>query len=241
VFLGDAVHSEVDGQMEEMDSSMLLMDLIFRLKVRYPGRVFFIRGNHDSFSEDLAKDGIPQGLLWAKALRETRGKAYRKAMQRYYDVLPYVVVSDDFACAHAAPPKTKISPDMLVDLHRYPGLIMELINNRMYRPNRPAGYTKGDFRRFRKAMKLAPETPFIVGHTPLDRSDTLWLNAGGIEHHHILYSASQNYVGVFTRIGGEMLPLRYLAESLLPVVNGPAVLHAYRSPGYTAEAARAGS
>jgi len=220
VFLGDAVHSEVDGEMEDMQDSILIMDLIFRLKVRFPDQVFFIRGNHESFSEEIAKDGIPQGLLWAKALRDTRGKAYRKAMDKYYRTLPYVVVSDDFACCHAAPPKSKITPDMLVELHRYPGLIMELINNRMYRPNRPAGYTKGDIRRFRKAMQLAPDTPFIVGHTPLDRTDTIWLNAGGMPNHHILYSAADNWVGVFVRIGGKMVPLRYPAESLRPVVNG---------------------
>jgi len=220
VFLGDAVHSEVEGEMEEMESSILIMDLIFRLKVCFPERVFFIRGNHESFSEDIAKDGIPQGLLWAKALRDARGKTYRKAMEQYYRALPYVVVSQDFACCHAAPPKSKVSLDMLVDLQRFPGLIMELINNRMYRPNRPAGYTKGDIRRFRKAMQLAPNTPFIVGHTPLDRSDTIWLNAGGMDNHHILYSAADNWVGVFTRIGGEMVPLRYPAESLLPIING---------------------
>jgi hypothetical protein len=108
---------------------------------------------------------------------------------------------------------------MLVELHRYPGLIMELINNRMYRPNRPAGYTKGDIRRFRKAMQLAPDTPFIVGHTPLDRTDTLWLNAGGMPNHHILYSAADNWVGVFTRIRGKMVPLRYPTESLAALLN----------------------
>ena len=32
VILGDAVHSEVDGEMEDMDSSILMMDLILRLK-----------------------------------------------------------------------------------------------------------------------------------------------------------------------------------------------------------------
>ena len=220
VFLGDEVHSEVDGQMEDMDDSILMMDLIFRLKVRFPDRVFLIRGNHESFSEEIAKDGIPQGLLWAKALRDARGKRYLKAMETYYRAMPYVVVSEDFACCHAAPPKSKITLEMLVELGRYPGLIKELINNRMYRANRPAGYTKGDIRRFRKALGLAPDTPFIVGHTPLDRTDTLWLNAGGMPNHHILYSAADNWVGVFTRVGGKMVPLRYPTESLATLLNG---------------------
>jgi hypothetical protein len=219
ILIGDAVHSEIDGEMEEMDSSMLMMDLIFRLKLRFPDRVFYLRGNHDAFCEDIAKDGIPQGLLWARALVETRGKAYLQEMERFYRHIPYVLVAPHCIACHAAPPRTEVTPDMLVEIHRYPGLLMELINNRMQRPNRPQGYTRGDVRRFRKALSLAPETPLIVGHTPMDRTDTLWLNVGGIQNHHILYSAHPHQVGVFTRIGGTMIPLRYTVEPLLSLVN----------------------
>ena len=193
---------------------MLIMDLIFRLKLRFPEHFFFIRGNHDSFAEEVSKVGVPQGQLWRRALRKARGKEYRKAMQRYYGLLPYVVFSPDFLAAHAAPPRSKISKDMLINIDRYPGLILELINNRMQRPNRPGGYTKGDVRRFRKTLGLPDETPFIVGHTPMDQSEAYWLNVGGAVNHHILYSANDTWVGAFTRIGREMWPLRYPAEPL---------------------------
>ena len=116
VIIGDAVHSERDGQLDQMDDSMLIMDLIFRLKLRFPEHFFFIRGNHDSFGEEISKGGVPQGLFWKRALNKARGKEYRKAMQRYYDLLPYVVVSPDFCAAHAAPPRSKVSADMLVDI-----------------------------------------------------------------------------------------------------------------------------
>ncbi len=214
VFIGDAVHSEQQGMLEDMEDSMLIMDLIFRLKLRFPEHFFFIRGNHESFAEEVSKVGVPQGQLWRRALRRTRGKEYRKAMQRFYDLLAYVAISPDFIAAHAAPPRSKITRDMLVDIDRYPGLVMELINNRMQRPNRPGGYTKGDVRRFRKALDLPAETPFIVGHTPMDQTETYWLNIGGAENHHILYSASDKWVGAFTRIGKEMWPLRYPVEPL---------------------------
>ena len=220
VILGDAVHSERDGALEKMGDSMLMMDLIFRLKLRFPEHFFFVRGNHDSFSEDIAKGGVLQGLLWKRALKKARGADYRRAMQRYYDLLPYVVVSPDFCAAHAAPPRTKISVDMLIEIHRYPGLVKELISNRMQRHDRPGGYTKGDIRRLRKALGLPRETPFIVGHTPMDQNDTYWLNVGGAENHHVLYSAGESWVGAFTRIGGEMWPLKYPAEPLLGLVNG---------------------
>ena len=42
VLLGDAVHSEHIDDMEEMDSSILIMDLIFTLKLRFPNNFFYI-------------------------------------------------------------------------------------------------------------------------------------------------------------------------------------------------------
>jgi len=218
VLLGDLVHSEIDGEMEDMDSSLLLMDLVLRLKVRFPDQLFVIRGNHDSFSEDVAKEGIPQGLLWQKAVLDSRGKAYKQALDRFYALLPYVAMAKTFAACHAAPPKTKITRDMLVDIYRYPGLIPELINNRMYRPSKPAGYTKGDVKRFRKSLGLDRDTPLIVGHTPLDRTETYWLDVGGIANHHILYSAAEDWAGVGTFIGGKLIPLKYPSEHLRPVI-----------------------
>lgn len=219
IIIGDAVHSERDGELDQMEGSMLMMDLIFRLKLRFPERFFYVRGNHDGFSEEVAKGGIPQGLLWKQALKEARGKEYRKAMKRYYELLPYVVASPRFAAVHAAPPRTKISADMLVNIQRYPGLITELISNRMVRPNRPGGYTKGDVKRFRKTLELQPEAPVIVGHTPLDHENTYWLDVGGAAKHHILYSAGESWVGAFAGIGDSLRPVRYPCEPLLDLVN----------------------
>ena len=219
VIIGDAVHSEREGELDQMDDSIVMMDLLFRLKLRFPEHFFFIRGNHDSFHEEISKGGIPQGLFWRRALKKARGKEYRKAMQDYYDLLPYIVSSPDFGAAHAAPPRSKVSKDMLIEIERYPGLIPELLANRMNRPNRPGGYTKGDVKRFRKTLGLAPETPFIVGHTPMDNVDTYWLNVGMAENHHILYSAHETWVGAFVRIGEKMQAIRYPVESLRKLVN----------------------
>ena len=219
VILGDAVHSEMDGSMEEMETSLLIMDLILRLKLWYPQQVFYIRGNHDSFDEEIGKDGVPQGLLWAKALRDTRGEAYKKAMDRFYELLPFVVVSKTYVACHAAPPKGKVDMDMLVNIHKYPALIKEVTCNRLQRPNRPAGYTKGDVKRFRNTLKLGGKAELFVGHTPLTRHDTIWSNVGGIEHHDVVFSGNIPWIGVYTSTDGEMIPLRYRAETLLPIIN----------------------
>lgn len=219
VILGDAVHSEMDGQMEEMETSLLIMDLILRLKLWYPQQVFYLRGNHDSFDEDIGKDGIPQGLLWSKALRNTRGEEYKKAMDRFYKLLPFVVLSKTYVACHAAPPRGKVDMDMLINIHKYPALINEVTCNRLQRPNRPAGYTKGDVKRFRKTLKLGGKAELFVGHTPLTRHDTIWSNVGGIEHHDVVFSGNIPWIGVYTSTDGEMIPLRYRAETLLPVIN----------------------
>ncbi len=220
VILGDAVHSERDEKLGDMDDSMLMMDLIFRLKLRFPEHLFFVRGNHESFSEDVSKGGTPQGLLWKRALKKARTRDYRRAMQRYYDLLPFAVKSPHFCATHAAPATSKVSAEMLIDIHQHADLRRELVTNRMRRGDRPGGYTKGDLKRFRRALGLGAHAPFIVGHTPLDSENCYWLEVGGMKGHHVLYSAGRRWVGVMTRIGGEMVPLRYPAEPLLELVNG---------------------
>ncbi|MCP4150116.1 MAG: metallophosphoesterase, partial [bacterium] len=74
-------------------------------------------------------------------------------------------------------------------------------------------------KRFRKGMSLEPNFPFIVGHNPITETETLWLNVGKIENHHIVFSAKLHSIGVFTRIGDGMLPLLYKTEPLLEAIN----------------------
>jgi len=202
-----------------MDSSMLLMDLIFRLKLRFPDRVFYLRGNHDSFSADISKGGVPQGLLWEKALHEKRGLKYRDAMQRFYDTLPYMVMTPRYLACHAGPPCGKVSRQDIINIRAFPKLERELTHVRIQRQNSPSGYSRGDVMRLRKRLQLDPATPFIVGHTPLSPDDTCWPDAGGIDHHHVLFGANDFWVGVISRFGKLLLPLRYPVEPLLSVFN----------------------
>lgn len=220
IILGDAVHSEVEDKLDEMEGSLLMMDLILRLKIRFPRQLFYVRGNHDSFSEDLTKFGVAQCLIWEAALRRHRGETYLEEMKRFYDSLPYVVLSEDFVACHAAPIKTRFDLDMLVNIHRHPGLVRELTRNRLRRRTSPAGYTSSDVRHFRSTLNLPEDTPFFVSHSPLNREDPLWLEAGGIPHHHIVFSANTPWIGVFTRLYGRMIPLSYCSEELLPIING---------------------
>jgi hypothetical protein len=219
ILLGDAVHSEMEDQMENMTGSMLMMDFIFKLKARFPNQVFHIRGNHDSFAAYVSKGGIPQGLLWEKHLEAERGARYKQEMDRYYQQLPYVVLAKDFLACHASPPSRKVNLEMLINASEHQGLMEQLIHNRVKRSGYPGGYMSKDVKRFRKGLGLAPNFTFIVGHNPLDETETLWLNAGDIENHHILYGAGLHSIGVFTRIGDGIIPLSYKTEPLLEATN----------------------
>ena len=219
VILGDAVHCEEEGKLEEMESSMLIMDLIFELKLRFPKQVFYLRGNHDSFSEEIGKRGVPQGLLWKKALQKTRGKAYRDEMGRFYDQLPYIAYSKSFIACHAGPPTRSTSRKQLVNIYKYPKLKYELTNNRIRRPNKPTGYFKSEVKKLRKFFDLAPDTPVIVGHTPLTCDDTLWERVGEIDNHYVIYASYDKWVGVMAQVGDKVYPFRYPVEELIPLIN----------------------
>lgn len=212
LFLGDLVHSEEEGEMEHMKTSLLMMDLVFKLKIRFPRQVFFLRGNHDSFAEEVAKGGISQGLLWEREILRSRGQQYKEEMDRFYATIPYVALGSQFLACHAAPPRGGVTLDMLVNIYKYPGLSNELIWNRLLRPGYPSGYVRSDVVRFRKSLKTPPETPFIVGHTPLSRDFPFWLNVGDIKNHHIVFSGLIETIGLFTCVKGGLVPQVYLAE-----------------------------
>lgn len=217
--LGDAVHSEVAQEMENMEGSILMMDLIFSLKRKFPANVFYLRGNHDDFSPELSKNGIPQGLLMKKALKEVRGTAYVEAMQTFYNRLPYLIVSDSFIACHAGPPLSKINRDQLVNIRAYPRLARQLVRNRVKRSHNLAGYGKSDIKALRRIFGAAKSTPVIVGHTPLDPFGSVWQNVGAIKNHHIVYSAHQHGPGFFIRIRDKMVPLSYPAEPLVKLIS----------------------
>jgi len=224
ILLGDAVHSEQPGRLEEMDSSLLMMDLIFMLKIRYPEQVFFIIGNHDSFQHELMKQGIPQGLLWKKHVIASRGEAYREQLELFYQQSPLLILSRDFIACHAGPARRKISRQILVDAHQFLDIVHDMTWSRIRTPAFPGGYTPGDVRQFRKGLEVSSEIPFIVGHHPFTEDDTLWLNAGRIKQHHIVISARSDRVGIFTRIDGRMVPQIYPTEPLLDWLNRQAAI-----------------
>ncbi len=220
VLLGDAVHSEILEEMEDMDKSILMMDLIFTLKLRFPENFFYIRGNHDSFSRDLSKNGISQGILMKEQLRKLRGQQYIDEMEIYYSKLPYIVTSPYFYACHAAPPRSETSFEDLLNIADNPQLQREITTNRLQRPHYLSGYNKSDIKRFRKTLGMPKTIPFVVGHTPLDPFGSIWKNVGDIKNHHIIFSAHQEGATILQQINDDLIPLSYPAEPLTKLING---------------------
>ena len=224
IILGDAVHPEEPGRLEEMDSSLLIMDLIFKLKLRFPDQVHYLIGNHDSFLHEIMKQGIPQGLLWEKQVVSSRGEAYKTELELFYQLSPLLVLAKGVIACHAGPARRKISRQILVDVHQFPDIVHDMTWNRLRTAAFPAGYTRGDVRAFRKGLEVSSETPFIVGHHPCSRDETLWLNVGHINQHHVVVSSRADYVGIFVGIDGKMVPQTYPVEALTTWLNEQAVV-----------------
>ncbi|MDH3475303.1 MAG: metallophosphoesterase [Rhodospirillales bacterium] len=219
LLLGDLVHSQARDALEEMDSSLLMLDLVFKLKVRFPARVFCLRGNHETLDESVGKGGVPQGLILQEKAQALRGTKYVARLAECFELLPYVVKTDDFIATHAGPTRSRGTLQDLIDIRDHPQLAWQLTWNRLQRPTRPAGYTKKDVKAFRARLGAEKGTPLIVSHTPLSLEGTIWTNAGEIKNHHVVYSANQDRLAVFIRVGREMVPLEYPAEHILEFAN----------------------
>ena len=74
-------------------------------------------------------------------------------------------------------------------------------------------------KKFRKYFDLEPDTPLIVGHTPVSMDDTLWERVGEIDNHYVVYSADNRWVGAMAQVRDRFYPFRYPAEPLIGLVN----------------------
>lgn len=219
LLLGDTVHSQDHSGLEEMNSSLLMLDLVLKLKVRFPTRVFWLRGNHETLDDSVGKVGVPQGLILQEKAQALRGTKYLERLAECFELLPYVVKTDDFIATHAGPTRSRGTLQDLIDIRDHPHLAWQLTWNRLRQPTRPAGYTKKDVKAFRARLGVKKGTPLIVSHTPLSLDGTVWPNAGEIKNHHIVYSANQDRFAVFIRAGRDMIPLEYPVERVLEFAN----------------------
>ena len=218
VFLGDLVHHDDPAQLEQMRSSMLVMDLLLSLKRRHPRGVFMLLGNHDGFSPEVMKGGVPQGLLWKRALLAERGEAYCEALSRFYAISPMVLRAARCCACHAGPPMLAITRQSLVDAHCNAPLAHELAWTRCAGPGVTHGYRAADVRQLRRALGLPRNADLVVGHYPRSGGETVWMDSDHIDGHHVLFSARDQVVGVMPTIDGDLVPQVYPVERIVEMV-----------------------
>ncbi|MCK5515713.1 MAG: serine/threonine protein phosphatase, partial [Desulfobulbaceae bacterium] len=112
-----------------------------------------------------------------------------------------------------------ICREEIINIKDTPELSNELITSRIQRTHYLGGYSKGDVKQFRKSLNLPQKTPFIVGHTPLDPFGSIWINAGTIKNHHIIYSAHTEGPSLFIGLDDDLIPISFPAEPLTKLIN----------------------
>lgn len=219
IMLGDMIHSDQDRQLDNMESSILTLDLVMKLKNRFPQNFFMLRGNHESFSTDVSKANVLQGKLFEQYLIEHRSKKYRNAVESFFLSLPYIIKADSFIASHAAPTRGPVSYQTLVDLAKLDGYAYEVTHNRVIRPGFSMGYTKGDIKSFRRVLGARKGTPFIVGHTRPSEDGGVWQNFARIKNYTIVYSSGSTRYGFLIGCDGGFIPFEPAREPLLNYIN----------------------
>lgn len=215
VLLGDAVHRDRPPHLEEMTSSIQTMDCLFALMAAFPGRVLYLKGNHDSFSGEVSKGGVPQGRRWREALQRERGEDYVAAMERFYGLSPYVLEAPGLVACHAGPPLESVRRQELVEIADHPRLQHQLTWNRLRAPNNPAGYGRREVRDFLRALGQ-PKAQMVVSHAVPPEERPYAKDLGGIRRLHLIYSADPGGYAVATKVRGEVVLLDYPAEPFSP-------------------------
>lgn len=197
ILVGDSVHNDQTGEMLEMDTSLAVIERLFELCCDLKDNMAYIRGNHDSFDERVAKSGIRQGYEFKKFLLEKKGEEYVEAVNDFFEALPHFVVGSNFAITHAGPVRRGATREELVNIDENFDLKRQLIWNRVheFRGNPSLKeYGGEDISKMLEKLKLSPDSYFIVGHNPLWQTGNttgIWQDVTGIKNHIIIISNRQ--------------------------------------------------
>ena len=196
MILGDAVHDERVGHLHDMETSIEIMDIVIHLINEFPDNVFYLLGNHDTYSSRLGKSGIKQGLLFCNALVAKRGKEYASLLQTFYNILPVFVKHKYFLAMHAGPVRGGITREEIINIRNSvsENLLWQLTWNRLNETRSSPSkkeYGPDDLDKLKSCLNFPTNYPIIVGHNPMwkwGREDSIWVNILGTKNHAILYS-----------------------------------------------------
>jgi predicted phosphodiesterase len=210
ILTGDTVHNDMTGQLKEMGSSLEMLEYVLELIQRFGERIVYVRGNHDTFDENLVKSGIRQGLEFRTFVQAQRGPEFTRRVEKFFDTLPLFVIGSGYIVTHAGPPRGGATREQLVNAGSDPDLVWQLTWNRINEfRGTPSNkeYDAYDVQKTRERLQVPEGTHFIVGHNPLwntGNTSGVWLNVLGIANHHILYSGARTRAPYMIFRNGEM-------------------------------------
>ena len=210
IILGDGEHNDQTGHMREMDTSLEVMEEIFSLILTYKENIIYIRGNHDTFDERLAKSGIKQGLEFKNYLLENRGEKYVAAMEQFFEALPYFIIGNGWVITHAGPVRGGATREELINIADNEDYRFQLVWNRLHEFRGTPSlkeYGEYDIRQMLKRLNLPEDTPFIVGHNPMwgtGNRTGIWRDIIGIKNHIIIYCSIGSPAPYLTIQNGEI-------------------------------------
>lgn len=114
VFLGDLFHREDDSRAGEMESSLETLEILARLKTRFPRSVYSLLGNHEMTRTESTKRGYFQGELFRRALRE---RGLDGIYNSWLEASPLFVTHPRLVGVHAGP---AVSAQSLEQLKQVP-------------------------------------------------------------------------------------------------------------------------
>ena len=197
IFVGDGMHNDQTGEMMEMDTSLAVLERLIQLTCELKEGIFYLKGNHDSFDERVAKSGIRQGYEFKKYLLEKKGSDFVDVVDTYFESLPQFIIGSGYVVTHAGPIRRGANRNELINIEDNSDFKRQLMWNRVHEfrgtPNLKE-YSGDDIHQMLVKLELPEDWYFIVGHNPLWQTGNttgIWQDVTGIKRHIIIISNRQ--------------------------------------------------
>ena len=194
IILGDAVHSETN--LHEMDSSVVIMELIMELKIQNKDNFYYLLGNHDYLSDMFVKGGIYQGLEYRKRLRELFGDEYIALYEEFICNSPLMLIAAGLVSVHGGPIRSASSLSYIQNTEVCDESNVSVLEAEWGRwkdvdisGREPFfNYDKTDVNNFLDKIDMSGAF-FIVGHSPKRDGNWHWQL---MPKHHVIFAGHDN-------------------------------------------------
>jgi hypothetical protein len=179
VILGDAIHAEIKrsladsgdpSRLNDMRESIVIIQFIMQLKVRFPAQFFYCLGNHDYLSKKFRKGGVMQGWIFREVLKKKYGEAMVRAYEQFIASSPLYFIAEGIVANHAGPCDATYSLDDLKQVAITADEELPVIEQSIWRRWKhyqgTYSYNEEQVNKFLAQVIKQPEAIYLVGHSP---------------------------------------------------------------------------